>query len=191
MVPSLREPLELEQDESPVASVASAASRRRRPLVSDGGMRKPRTASAVWPVLAALVAGSVVAVLILAASLRSEFPLYSEASAARGRDCATIASARHALDAALEAHLPLRAEDADAVRDIRSAVAAFAARTQDLATPAVDSALNPVRGGLDALSDSVLRYAASPYSTSADATVDAAFQGVREAWKGSIARVCS
>lgn len=179
VVPSLREPLELEQDESHPQSVLSSVPRRRR------------TASAVWPMLAALVAGSVVAVLILAASLRSEFPLYSEASAARGRDCATIASARHALDASLNAHLPLRAGDADTARAIGSAVAAFGARTQDLATPAVDAALQPVRGGLDALSDGVRTYTATPHSSTSKQAVEAAFAGVAEAWKGSIARVCS
>jgi len=191
VTPSLGRPLELEQDESQEQSSRSPASRRRRSRVSQRDLVTPRTALAFWPMLAALLAGSLVAALILAASLRSEFPLYSEASAARGRDCTKIASARHALDAALEAHLPLREQDADAARAIRSAVAAFAARTQDLATPAVGQALDPVRGGLDALTDGVRTYAAVPRTAAADDAVDAAFTRVTEAWKGPIERVCS
>jgi hypothetical protein len=159
--------------------------------MSDGQSTRRRTVSLLWPSVAALAVGSVVAALLLATSLRSEFPLYSEASAERGRDCTTIASARHALDTTLQAHVPLRAGDADAARSIRSAVAAFDARTQDLATPAVETALGPVRGGLDALSDSVQAYAAAPGASLADDAVDAAFTRVTQAWKGSIARVCS
>ncbi|MGO4534507.1 transporter [Leifsonia sp. 2MCAF36] len=197
MAPSLPEPIELEQDESPAhpaasaPSSASAASRKRGSLVSIDEMTVRRTATRFWPALTALGVGCVVATLILAAALQSEFPLFSEASAARGRDCTKIASARHALDAALGAHLPLRSRDADAARAIRSAVAAFDARTQDLATPAVQSALGPIRGGLHTLSDSVQAYAAAPSASLADDAVEEANSQVTQAWRGAIARVCS
>ena len=140
--------------------------------------------------LTALAAGCVVATLLLSVSVRAEFPLYSEASAERGRDCIAIRSARHALDATLEAHLPLRPGDADAARAIRSAVAAFDARTQDIATPAVETALGPVRGSLDTLADSVQGYAASAGASRTGGAADAAFAQVTESWKGAIARVC-
>lgn len=144
----------------------------------------------LWSMLTALAAGCVVAVLLLSASARAEFPLYSEASAERGRDCIAIRSARHALDATLEEHLPLRLGDADAARAIRSAVAAFDARTQDIATPAVETALSPVRGSLDTLADSVQGYAASAGASRTGGAADAAFAQVTESWKGAIARVC-
>lgn len=191
MAPSLREPLELEQDESPAQPPTTVASRPRGSIVSIGDMTARWIAPSLWPVLTALAAGIVVASLLLATSLRTEFPLFSEASAERGRDCTQIASARHALDAALQAHAPLRAQDADAARSIRSAVAAFDARTEDLATPAVATALGPVRGGLDALSGSVQAYAAAPGAFLADDAVQHALTRVAQAWKGSIARVCS
>ncbi|ANF31394.1 hypothetical protein A0130_06685 [Leifsonia xyli] len=124
--------------------------------------------AALWPGAAAIVTGCVVAGLLLSASLRTEFPLFSEASAERGRDCTTIRSARHALEATLQARLPMPAPDVESARAIRSAVTAFDARTQDIATPAVESALNPVRGALDTLSDSIQAYAAAPAGASAD-----------------------
>jgi hypothetical protein len=150
--------------------------------------------AALWPVAAALIAGCVAAGLLLSLSLRVEFPLFSEASAERGRDCIAITSARHALDATLQARLPVRAPDAGAARAIRSAVTAFDARTQDIATPAVESALNPVRGALDTLSDSVQAYAAAPVgppSGAAGEAVQDALARVDESWQGAIARVCS
>ena len=155
----------------------------RRPLLS-----------ALWPPAIALVAGCVVAGLLLSSSLRAEVPLFSEASAERGRDCTAIRSARHALDATLAARLPMPAPDAEAARTVRSAVTAFDARTQDIATPAVEAALNPVRGALDTLSDSIQAYAAAPdgpSAVSARRAVDDALSGVTESWQGAIARVCS
>lgn len=141
------------------------------------------------PVLA-LTMGCVAAVLLLGSALRTEFPLFSEASAERGRDCIRIASAHHALDATLQARLPLTAPDAETARAVRSAVAAFDARTQDLATDSVASALGPVRGALSALSDGVQVAAAAPDAASDDA-IQHALAGVGDAWRGAIARVCS
>lgn len=152
--------------------------------------RAPGTGT-LWPLVAALVVGCVIAGLLLAASLRNEFPLYSEASAARGRDCTAITSARHALEATLQARLPMRAPDAEAARAIRSAIAAFDARTQDIATPAVDAALGLVRGRLDALSDSVQLFATAPGGSVADHAVQQSLADVTKAWRGPIARVCS
>ncbi|MFP3466154.1 transporter [Leifsonia sp. SIMBA_070] len=178
MTSSLREPRELDRAAPPRAVVP------------------PHRRGRFWPALIGLAVGCVTAALLLGTAVRTEFPLFSEASAERGRDCAAIASARHALDATLQARLPLRAPDADSARAIRSAVAAFDARTQDLATDSVVAALDPVRGSLDALSDSVSVYAAVPpapgsASSSADNAVENASAAVRTAWQGAIARVCS
>jgi hypothetical protein len=144
--------------------------------------------------LAGLVAGCVAAAVLLGAALSTEFPLFSEASAERGRDCTAIASARHALDAELQAHLPAPSLDAETARGIRSAVAAFEARTQDLATPSVVGALVPVRTQLDRLSDTVAASVGAPAAasaaTSAGETVTDAYAAAREAWGGAIARVC-
>ncbi|MGO4300958.1 transporter [Leifsonia sp. RAF41] len=191
MASSLPEPVKLEQDASPAQPSASTASRSRASRASLDESTVRRTATRLLPLGAALVAGCIVASLLLAVSLRTEFPLFSEASAARGRDCTTIASARHALDAALEAQLSLRVRDADAPRSIRSAIAAFGARTQDLATPSVETALSPVRRELNTLADSVQVSGATPDAPVADAAVDDAFARLAQAWQGPIARVCS
>ncbi|MGH1549297.1 transporter [Leifsonia poae] len=189
------EPLELEQDATSTPASRATASRTETARVHTGGMSTRRSLLAtVWPAAAALVAGCVVAGLLLSASLRTEFPLFSEASAERGRDCTTIRSARHALEATLQERLPMAAPDVESARAIRSAVTAFDARTQDIATPAVESALSPVRGALDRLSDSIQAYAAAPagaYAGAARGTVEDALSGVSESWQGAIARVCS
>lgn len=142
----------------------------------------------LWSATIALTAGVVVAGMLLATSLRAEFPLFSEASAERGRDCTTIASARHALDATLQSRLPLRAGDAEAARAVGSAVAAFNARTQDLATPAVEAGLAEVRGRLAVLAQRVQAPASAPKAVPG---VDDALADLRDAWTGPIGRVCS
>ncbi|MEV8212619.1 transporter [Leifsonia sp. NPDC077715] len=189
------EPLELEQDATSTTTSRADASRTGTIRVRTGGMSARRSLLAgLWPAAAAVVAGCVVAGLLLSASLRTEFPLFSEASAERGRDCTAIRSARHALDETLQARLPMAAPDVESARAIRSAVTAFDARTQDIATPAVESALSPVRGALDRLSDSIQVYAAAPAQASTDsarAAVEDALTGVAESWQGAIARVCS
>ncbi|WP_431218618.1 transporter [Leifsonia xyli] len=183
MVPSLRETSE--QDAQPVAS----RSRPSRVPIGEMSTRR-RTTRALWPPLTAFALGCGLAVLLLAGALRTEFPLFSEASAERGRDCTAIASARHALDATLQARLPLRKPDAETARAVRSAVAAFDARTQDIATPAVDAALGPVRGELSSLADTVQLSATAPAAMGSGA-VDDALARVSESWKGAVARVCS
>ena len=189
------EPLELEQDATSTASSRTSASRTAGVRVDPEGAPNRRTAlAALWPAAVALLAGCVVAGLLLSASLRAEFPLFSEASAERGRDCTAITSARHALDATLQARLPMPVPDAESARAVRSAVTAFDARTQDIATPAVEEALNPVRGALDTLSDSIQAYAAAPSGSSADSArgaVEDALTGVATSWQGAIGRVCS
>jgi hypothetical protein len=139
----------------------------------------------------ALGVGVLAAVLLLSGALQTEFPLFAEASAARGRDCATVASARHALDAALEARLPLGAVDADDVRAVRSAIAAFDARTADLATGSVADGLVDVQQGLTELAQRVQAASVPGSSPKAAAAVEEAMATVRHAWKGSIARVCA
>lgn len=139
----------------------------------------------------ALGVGVMAAVLLLSAALQAEFPLFAEASAARGRDCATVASARHALDAALDARLPLRVPDGDGLRALRSAIAAFDARTSDLDTAAVADGLAGVHEGLSELAQRVQAASAPGSSPRAAEAVEAALENVRHAWKGSIARVCS
>jgi hypothetical protein len=191
VAPSLSEPLDLEQDEPPALSPTLSEPRRPGSRTATGERTTTRPYRSLWPVLTALAAGCVVAAVLLSATAHAEFPLYSEASAERGRDCSDIQSARHALDGTLEAHLPLRPGDADAARAIRSAVAAFDARTQDIATPAVETALGPVRGSLDALGDSVQGYAAAAGTSRTGRAADAAFAQVTESWKGAIARVCN
>ncbi|MGN7798049.1 transporter [Leifsonia sp. 22587] len=214
MTPSLREPRELgatvpavpnvtapagapavAEPSGPAADTApvtAPASRNAGGRVLSREMTARSIARRLGPPLGALVAGCVAACLLLNAALGMEFPLFSEASAERGRDCTAIASARHALDATLQARLPLRAPDAEAAQAIRSAVAAFRARTEDLATDSVVTALGPVRGSLSALSDSVSAYAAAPSASMADDTmVEQASDAVHQAWQGSIARVCA
>jgi hypothetical protein len=166
---------------TPLVSAAPGAGRRtgRRPL--------PRAAA---PLLA-LGAGIAASILLLAGALHGEFPLFAEASAERGRDCTTVASARHALDAALESRLPLRTGDADGARAVRSAVAAFDARTSDLATASVAAGIGDVRSSLTTLLQRVQQAAAPGAAPAAASGVEDAVSTVRDAWTGRIARVCS
>jgi len=150
-----------------------------------------RRAARPWPVALALTSGLAVAGLLLAGALQGEFPLFSEASAERGRDCTTIASARHALEATLGAHLPLQPADGDAAREVVSAVAAFDARTSDIATPAVADGLVDVRTRLDALADRVRAVSVPGAAPNTAAAVEDALASVRDAWKGPLGRVCS
>lgn len=139
----------------------------------------------------ALAGGVVAATLVLSVALQSEFPLFAEASAARGRDCIVIASARHALDAALDARLPLRPADPDGARAVLSAIAAFDARTSDLGTESAADGLADVRGSLSELAGRVQAASATGSQQAAADAVEEALGSVRHAWRGTIARVCS
>lgn len=139
----------------------------------------------------ALAGGITAAALLLSGALHAEYPLFAEASAARGRDCSAIASARHALDAALEAGLPIRPADADDAREVRSSIATFDARTSDLVTPSVAVGLADVRGRLSELAGRVQAASAPGAPPEAAAGVETALAALRHAWKGRIARVCS
>ncbi len=135
--------------------------------------------------------GCVAAVAMLGVAAASEFPLFSEASAERGRDCTTIRSARHALDAALDAHLAaLGAHPVEAGSAIQEAVTTFRADTSDIATDAVERALDPVDRRLDDLQGAVggHAFAGDPGAALADANRAAA--DLRESWDGPLARVC-
>ena len=179
-----------------------------RPSVPDVGAEDPRSTASpsaprharhgtlartvrLWPGAAALALGCVAAVAALGVAAGSEFPLFSEASAERGRDCTTIRSARHALDAALDAHLPaLGPHPVEAGSAIQGAVTSFRARTSDIATGAVARALDPVDHSLDELQDAVdgRAFARDPGAALADASTAAA--RLREAWDGPLARLC-
>ena len=160
------------------------------PVVARGGPRRSRVSGLRSGALA-LSGGVVAATLVLSVALQSEFPLFAEASAARGRDCIAIASARHALDAALDARLPLRPADPDGARAVLSAIAAFQARTSDLATESASDGLAEVRGSLAELAGRV-QAASLPGSRQAAADgVETALGSLRHAWRGTISRVCS
>lgn len=160
--------------------------------------RNGRSASAtpggvdLWWWLGALALGCLAAILILATALHTEFPLFSEASAARGRDCATIRSARHALEPALELHLDaLAAHPVEAGSGIRHAVDAFRASTADIATPAVSGALSPVQGDLERLADAVDGAAMVDDPVHAVQSARDAMADLQDSWGGALARVCA
>jgi len=160
------------------------------PVAAKEGARRSRALGLRSGALA-LSGGVVAATLLLSVALQSEFPLFAEASAARGRDCIVIASARHALDAALDARLPLRPADPDAARAVLSAIAAFQARTSDLATESVADGLADVRGSLSELAARVQAASVPGSQQGASDEVETALVSVRNAWRGTIARVCS
>ena len=146
----------------------------------------------VWWWLGALALGCLAAILILATALHTEFPLFSEASAARGRDCATIRSARHALEPALELRLDaLAAHPVEAGSGIRHAVDAFRASTADIATPAVSDALSPVDGDLERLADAVDGAAMVDDPVHAVQSARDAMADLQDSWGGALARVCA
>jgi len=146
----------------------------------------------LWPVLTALALGCLAAVVILALALQTEFPLFSEASAARGRDCATIRSARHALDRQLELELvAVSAHPIEAGQGVQDAVAGFHAATRDLGTPSVARALGDVDRRLDALTSVVNGTGTDSAGTDTAAEVARANGEVQVSWEGAIARVCS
>ena len=145
----------------------------------------------LWPGAAALMLGCIAAVAMLGVATASEFPLFSEASAERGRDCTTIRSARHALDAALDAHLAaLAAHPVEAGSAIQEAVTTFRAETSDIATDAVARALDPVDRRLDELQGTVDGQAFAGDPAAALAGANRAAAEVRDAWSGPLARVC-
>ena len=146
----------------------------------------------VWWCLGALALGCLAAILILAMALHTEFPLFSEASAARGRDCATIRSARHALEPALELHLDaLAAHPVESGSGIRHAVDAFRASTADIATPAVSDALSPVDADLERLADAVDGAAMVDDPAHAVRSAREAMADLQDSWGGALARVCA
>ncbi|SEI12747.1 MULTISPECIES: hypothetical protein [unclassified Leifsonia] len=146
----------------------------------------------LWWWLGALALGCLAAILILATALHTEFPLFSEASAARGRDCATIRSARHALEPALELQLDaLAAHPVEAGSGIRHAVDAFRASTADIATPAVSGALSPVQGDLERLADAVDGAAMVDDPVHAVQSARDAMADLQDSWGGALARVCA
>lgn len=144
-----------------------------------------------WP-LGGLALGCLAAILILVMALHTEFPLFSEASAARGRDCATIRSARHALEPALQLHLgALTAHPVEAGSGIRHAVDTFRASTADIATPAVSDALSAVDGNLERLATAVDGAAMVDDPGQAVRDAHAAMADVEDSWGGALARVCA
>lgn len=148
-------------------------------------------AARLWPGAAALTLGCVAAIAMLAIAAGSEFPLFSEASAERGRDCTAVRSARHALDAALDAHVAaLGAHPVEAGTAIQEAVTSFRAATSDIATDAVARALTPVDRSLEGLQGAVdgEAFADDPRGALADA--NAAVAELRSGWSGPLARVC-
>lgn len=145
----------------------------------------------LWPGAAALALGCAAAAALLAVAAGAEFPLFAEASAERGRDCTAIRSARHALDAELDAHLAaLGAHPVEAGSAIQEAVTAFRAATRDIATDAVERALDPVDRRLDELQGAVGGEAFARDPGAALAGANAAAARLREAWAGPLDRVC-
>ncbi|WP_285115862.1 transporter [Leifsonia sp. fls2-241-R2A-40a] len=146
----------------------------------------------LWPALLALALGCAAAIAMLTVALNSEFPLFAEASAARGRDCATIRSARHALDPALQMHLAaLAPHPVEAGTGIQDAVAAFESETSDIGTASVATALGEVDRRLDELATAVGGAALAQDPADAIATATRAQADVQAAWEGAIARVCA
>ncbi|MDR6613927.1 transporter [Leifsonia sp. 1010] len=169
------------------------ADRRRTTPLPSRGIRRGVVAWAVrlWPGATALTLGCVAAIAMLAVAAGTEFPLFSEASAERGRDCTTIRSARHALDAALDAHLAaLGAHPVEAGSAIQDAVTRFRAETSDIATDAVARALDPVDRTLDDLRGAVDGRALARDPGAALAAANGAAAELRGAWDGPLARVC-
>lgn len=146
----------------------------------------------LWPAFAALALGCLAAIVILSIALQSEFPLFSEASAARGRDCATIRSARNVLDRELEWQLAaVSAHPVEASQSVQDAVAAFRVETRDLETASVATALGEVDRRLDALTSAVDGTGTDAAGTDAATEATRADRELQVAWQGAIARVCS
>lgn len=197
------------QVDEPAADAGADADRRSHPVQAEDparsrgaeresrGRRTPPVSAApggidLWWWLGALALGCLAAILILAMALHTEFPLFSEASAARGRDCATIRSARHALEPALEFHLEaLAAHPVEAGSGIRHAVDAFRASTADIATPAVSDALSAVDGNLERLADAVDGAAMVDDPAHAIRSAHEAMADLEDSWGGALSRVCA
>ncbi|MFF9565440.1 transporter [Leifsonia sp. NPDC014704] len=169
------------------------AERPRTTVLLPRGARRGVVAWVVrlWPGATALTFGCVAAIAMLGIAAGTEFPLFSEASAERGRDCTTIRSARHALDAALDAHLAaLGAHPVEAGSAIQDAVTRFRAETSDIATDAVARALDPVDRTLDELRGAVDGRTFARDPGAALAAANAAAVQLRGSWDGPLARVC-
>jgi hypothetical protein len=161
-------------------------------------MQNRRTGGTTWHVAVAVAAGLAVAALILVAALSARPALFSEASAERGRDCATVASARHGLEAGVEAALRAdTAPSAQTVTLIHAATNRFRAATDDLATKAVVDAMTPIHVRVDGLDAAVAPVSTPAADLDPEAVRESTATRVRLAaddlrlqWDGRLGQIC-